>query len=81
MPHFSAQATVLGYTVGSNPGEITATYLIQDQVFGFNGGASVSVAISEGDSPHDIRQAVSAAIQSNPGTSQVNGSIKIEYLV
>jgi hypothetical protein len=82
MSSFSAQATVLGYEVDtSNQGHILAHYLIQDSVYGFNGPSNVSVAVDQGDSAHDIRQAVSAAVQTNPGTSQVNGSINIVYLV
>lgn len=82
MPSFSGQATVLGYEVDvSNQGHVLAHYLIQSTDLTFNGPTSVSVAVSPGDSAHDIRQAVSAAIQTNPGTSDLNGSISIVYLV
>lgn len=82
MPSFSGQATVLGYEVDtSNVGHVVAHYLIQSADLSYNGPASVSVAVSPGDSAHDIRQAVSAAIQTNPGTSSLNGSINVVYLV
>ena len=80
MPSFSAQATVFGYTFEGSPNTITAHYMIQDGG-DWQGAATVTIPIAPGDSPHDVRQAVSAAIQTNPSTSDLNGSINIEYLV